>query len=289
MSFNKHLSQLKARKTPISEAFTKCLTQSLDTKKKRPVRLRASGLPKCSLQFLAAFIEDPYEVDEAMMDYYCSVGTTVHTHVQKWMGTSGKVFGNWKCNECGHYVEHSVKHKCPKCSSVMEYVELQVEHDVFSGHIDGLLKLPNKKFIVFDYKTTSSFNIQTRKFIPIAKHLLQVSAYGAVLTLQGFKIDSLSVLYVARDDPHLHAEYNIEYTDALHATTMEFLNKQIKGFKAARKSFKTRDYELAYKYKMCKSYNDYKNDHEKFFGMEACKLSQICFNKPMSMEYFNCL
>lgn len=287
MSFSKFLPKLTNKKTPISTSFSECLTKTLDTKNKRPIRLRASGLPKCSLHFLSQFLIDEFDKEEAMMDYYCSVGTTVHTHVQKWMGTTGKVFGNWKCHNCGHYVEKSVKHLCPKCKSVMEYVELEVEHDVFSGHIDGLYKLPNGKFIVFDYKTSSTMIVSRKKFIPIAKHLMQVAAYGAVLTLEGYEIDSLSIFYITRDDPKQNAEYNIPYTKELHEHTIKFLKQQIQSFKAGRKAFKTKNFELAYKYKMCSSYHEYKSEYEKFFGLEPCELATICFNKSVALDYLN--
>lgn len=289
MTYSKFLRKLQYKPTALSETYKKALQGTLDTKNKRPIRLRASGLPSCSLHFLEKMLTDEFETEEAMMDYYCSVGTAVHTHLQKWMGKTGKIYGDWKCNSCNHTVKNSVKYKCPKCKIMMEYVELEVDYNIFSGHIDGLLKLPGNKYIVFDYKTTSSRNIYQKKFIPVAKHLMQVAAYGAILKKQGYDIDSLSVVYVARDNPTLFAEFNIPFTEALHKHTLEFLRQQIKGFKAAVKSKETGNPEYALKYKMCDSYHTYKEEFEKFFGYSDCHLSKICFNKHASLDYFNSL
>lgn len=290
-SYARFLKKLRYRPTELTNVYKEALKNSVVTDHKRPIRLRASSLPMCSVTTLESMLVDAYETDAAMMDYYCSVGTTVHTHLQKWMGKSGKIFGDWKCNnpKCKHQVKNSVKHKCPKCKAPMEYVELEVEHNIFSGHIDGLLKLPNKKFIVFDYKTTSMQNIYSKKYIPVAKHLMQIAAYGAILRKQGMDIDSLSVVYVARDNPAQVAEFNIPFTDELYEHTLEFLRQQIKGFKAALKSKETGNPATALKYKLCESYHDYKEEHEQFLGMDGCHLSTICFNNHAITDYLSAL
>ena len=289
MTYAKFIKWLTYKPTMLSDTLKEALKDTLATKTKRPIRLRASGLPSCSLLFLEKMLLDEFETENAMMDYYCSVGTTVHTHLQKWVGKTGKIFGDWKCNSCGHTVKKSLKYNCPKCKTLMEYVELEIDYNIFSGHVDGLLQLPNKKFIVYDFKTSSTRNVYQKKFIPSATHLMQVSAYGAILKRQGYDIDSLSILYVARDNPTQFAEYNIEYTKELHLHTLKFLKMQIKGFKAAIKSKETGDPSTAIKYKMCDTYNTYKEEYEQFFGYEPCHLAKICFNKHSVLDYLNSL
>ena len=289
MSYAKFVRKLKYKPTELTEVFKEALTKSHKLKTKRPIQLRASGLPTCSLLFLEKMLLDDTETDEAMMDYYCSVGTTVHSHLQKWLGKSGRVYGNWICRSCGHKHENSMKWKCSKCKSHMEYEELEISYNVFSGHIDGLVKQKNGRFIVFDYKTTSSRNIYSKKYIPVHKHILQVSAYAAILRKQGMDIESVSIVYVARDNPTLVAEYNTKFTDEMYEYTLEFLRKQIKGYKAAVKSHETGDIKHAVKYKLCESYNDYKEEMEQFIGMDGCHLSKICFNKHHTLQYFSSL
>jgi len=45
----------------------------------------------------------------AMMDFYCSVGTTMHEHLQKWLGKVAYddvyIIGDFKCTQCGHTLE----------------------------------------------------------------------------------------------------------------------------------------------------------------------------------------
>lgn len=290
MSFSTFIRRLKYQPTELTTVYKDALTKSHRLTTKRPIKLRASSLPTCSLLFLEKMLLDDVETEEAMMDYYCSVGTTVHSHLQKWLGKSGKVYGNWICKSCGYKHQNTVKWKCPKCKSHMEYEELEVEYNVFSGHIDGLLKLKNGKFIVFDYKTTSSSNIYDKKYIPVPKHIIQVSAYAAILQkLYGMKIDSVSVVYVARDNPTLVAEYNTVFTDKMYKFTLDYLKKQIKGFKAAVKSYETGDFKYAVKYKLCSSYHEYKEETEKFMGMNGCHLSKVCFNELPMIQYFSSL
>lgn len=286
MSYKTFVKRLKFASTELTSIYKEALTQSAKLKTKRPIKLRASSLPTCSLLFLEKLLLDDFETDEAMMDYYCSVGTTVHTHLQKWLGKTGKIYGNWICKSCNHKVDNSSNSICPKCDSGMEYEELEVNYNDFSGHIDGVVKLRNKKHIVFDYKTSSTRNIYGKKYIPVPKHLLQVCAYAAILRKSGMEIDSVSIVYVARDNPTLMAECNCKFTDDIYEYTLNFLKRQIKGFKAANKSFETNDIKHALKYKLCESSSYYKDEVHDFMGMDGCHLSKICFSEKHVKNYF---
>lgn len=288
MSFVKFFKQLKYNPTEFTKIYKDCLTKTHALETRRQIRLRASSLPTCSLLTLEKMLLNETETEEAMMDYYCSVGTTVHSHLQKWIGKSGKIYGDWLCKNCNYTHKNTLVHICPNCTHHMEYVELEIEYNIFSGHIDGLIQQKNGKFIVYDFKTSSTKHIYAKKYIPVAKHLIQVCAYAAVLRkVHQMDIESVSIMYIARDNPTLIAEFNLKFTDDILDFTLDFLKNQIKGFKSAVKSVESGDIKHAIKYKMCSSINEYKEEVEKFFTYDPCPLCKICFDKNALLEHFN--
>lgn len=292
MQYNQFFDDFQYRSTLVSRLFLDALTKKKDLKTRRPIRLRASSLPTCSLLLLEKMLLNEYDKDEAMMDYYCSVGTTIHSHTQKWLGDCGKLYGDWRCpnKQCSAFVQHSIDYKCPKCQNLMDYCEIELEYDIFSGHVDSIFLQPNGRYIVVDYKSTSSRSVSERKFIPNAKHLIQIAAYAAVLTkVYNLDIESVSILYIARDNPQQIAEFNLDYDEDLHAHTMQFLRNQIKGFKAAERAKETGNLRLAQKYKLCQSYDHYKEEVEKFIGFDGCPLARTCFSEQACTRHFTSL
>lgn len=291
------LAKLVPTETQLSKTYSE-MFETEATQAKREKRLRASGLPTCSLKILRDFLLDDdseVESEEAYMDYFCSVGTSVHTYAQKWMARSGKTLGHWEC-KCGNKVEFSTEHICKVCGAEMLYEEVTVNLDILSGHVDGILKVKIKKggdgqyLIVFDYKTTKLDNIRKETpWLPVPKHLIQVAAYALILekqhNLTGIK--RLSVLYIARDNPKYFKEYSIEWTDELRKETMELMRQQIRGWKAAMKSLSDKNVKAALRYKQCKSFVEYRETMMPLLSPNGCILSSICFDEKAVTEYFN--
>lgn len=287
MHYAQYLDDFKCRTTLVTRVYNSALTKKKELKTKRPILLRASSLPTCSLLLLEKMLLDDFDQDEAMMDYYCSVGTTIHTFVQKWLEDCGSLYGDWICPKCRTKHSHSIESNCSKCGSPMTYHEVSLAYNILSGHVDSIFRLKNGRYIVVDYKSTSSRMVQDKKFLPNAKHLIQVSVYAAILQkIHGLDVESVSILYIARDNPALTAEYNLEYTEDLHKNTMSFIKGQIKGFKAAERSKQDASLALAEKYKLCKSYDHYKSEVEKFISFDGCPLAKTCFSKSALKQHF---
>lgn len=289
MNYAQYLEDFNCRTTLVTRVYNSALTKKKELKTKRPILLRASSLPTCSLLLLEKMLLDDFDKDEAMMDYYCSVGTTIHTFVQKWLEDCGSLYGDWICQnqKCRTKHSHSVEASCSTCGSPMTYHEVELAYDILSGHVDSIFRLKTGKYIVVDYKSTSSRSVQDKKFLPNAKHLIQVSVYASILRkVYGLDIESVSILYIARDNPTLTAEYNLDFTEDLHKNTMSFIKGQIKGFKAATKAKQTSNLDVAEKYKICKSYDHYKSEVEKFIGFDGCPLSKTCFSKSALKQHF---
>ena len=127
---------------------------------KRDLELHPSGFPYCPLRTLHEFLNKDYSpTGETTFSgsYFVSVGTLVHTLIQRFMGMSGKVWGNWHCrNENCDYKTKKISkyHECPKCGSQLEYDEIgYMLGDTLSGHQDCLFEDSNGNFWVVDYKT----------------------------------------------------------------------------------------------------------------------------------------
>lgn len=309
MSFTEFRKRLVQKDTVLSEMYEESLTYSKEAETKREIRLRASGLPSCSLITLDKLIkvrDGEIEEDTARMEFYTSIGTQVHEWVQKWIAEKGGVvYGHWNCPKCKHRLEWTTENICPTCKINMEYEEITLIYDIFSGHVDGVLKLPDPntkakakgkgkskhKYVVYDYKTTSAKNVETMQFIPMDMHLIQVCAYAAVLRkVHKHDVESVSIFYIARDAPDKFREFSMPFTDDVYYYTIKFLHRQIKGFKAAMKSFETGKLETAVKYKQCSSFEDYLDNYMKFMntiqsptgkymGISGCHLAGVCFNR----------
>lgn len=172
----------------------------------------------------------------------------------------------------------------------MEYVELELEYHDFSGHVDGLFQKNDGTFLVFDYKTSSIESVRNKKFLPVKKHLVQLSSYGAILKkVLKLDVSEISVLYLARDNPNFFVEFNRPFTDDLYAYSLDFIRSQIKAFRAAKKSLETNNPEYAIKYKLCQSYHDYKEEYEPLLGFDGCPFAKMCFNKHNTIQYFSSL
>ena len=174
----------------------------------RPEQLRVSGFPYCGWRHANKKLHP--DAERKMLDFgahfYTGVGTVTHAEIQKWIGQAGKMWGNWKCQFCKTERKFSNRDRCPKCGATMEYIELDVKFmKHVSGHLDGVFKTKDGRWILIDYKTCSMRKIKqqrTEKTLPYLGNVQQIKAYCALIEHSlGIKISGWVLLYVARDDP----------------------------------------------------------------------------------------
>jgi len=128
-----------------------------------------------------------------------------HELMQKYLGKGKKILGDWKCLECDYRMKLTTHKKCPKCKSDhLLYEELGIKFGKWThGHIDGVVQI-NGKWYVVDYKTTSSKNNaehkKTGNKYPYISNVAQISSYVVFLE-EAFDIEIAGwiLIYVSRD------------------------------------------------------------------------------------------
>ena len=134
----------------------------------------------------------------SLWTFFSSIGNSVHEVLQThfYLNKKSKVhtFGNWKCLHCNIITERlcvTPKNlRCSKCNTdkVLKYSEIEVNYQGVTGHVD-LVLLIKDKYYVLDFKTTSTASIQNGgKHLPKTKHPMQIESYVVALKQQ-FDID----------------------------------------------------------------------------------------------------
>ena len=275
------------KKSPVISVYEEALRSSKTVNAVYPIsvgdplpftRLRASSLPICSiLQYLKLQKEHSTGLPErkvtAISEYFTQIGTAVHTVLQRWMGLTGKILGNWKCPSCGHKEKMTVYKDCPSCGEEMVYVEIKVKYKTLSGHVDGVLVLPNKKMIVLDYKTTTSSKID-KNSPPLLAYEKQLSSYAYLLKSKyHLPVVGSSLLYVSRDNPFKYKEYPLNLNNM-----KKFLDEQVYRQRVAEDTVKTEDLEALIQSKPCSSREFYLKDMHSY---EECPLLNVCFGDEL--------
>ncbi len=221
--------------------------------------LRASNMPLCPKKFVYQYIE--YLQGNATWDYlgdfFCDIGTSVHSSVQKWLPRSANalLMGNWRCDHCGkpkktkkgvYYIKPFIVYnrigpvRCPKCKREMLYDEfvLNVTDAPITGHCDGLLL--DKDYVytkIKDYYKTDPIKIDRTEAISLANRLiadknlmkkLKVPAY--VLELKTTSSFQIKQIREPKHEYHCQASF---YASALHRILkkrFKFTNISVKGY-----------------------------------------------------------
>lgn len=260
------------------------LKKQLPDLEPRAEKLRVSGFPYCGLRHaylkLTNYVEPP---SDAMMSYYTGVGTAAHSVFQRWLAASGKVYGAWYCKPCRRKVRFGCTHLCSKCGSEMEYVEFTVTaFDHVSGHLDGVFKDKNGEFWVIDYKTSSTFVIDSQRrnpTLPYVKNLHQIRTYVPLIEKQfDIKVAGWILVYCARDTPtKIHVE-----SGRLSEKTKANIIKRVKSYDDQYQVVQTlstpKQLDYLCKTKFCTSHEHYL-EHMK--GFKACPLESVCFTKQL--------
>lgn len=232
----------------------------------------------------------------AMMDYYCSVGTVVHEHLQKWLSRTNYedvyMIGDLLCKHCGHKIEYTEYQDCPKCGRQMFYEELSVKFGLNTvGHVDCLLhvEIDGKPYkIVVDFKTSSTKAIQLHNQLgkfPYKHNVFQIETYVALLEDQyrdkGLEIDGWLLCYLARDDPSKFVPVGEMVTEKkkkrLHDQIAMWDKQNYYVYKKIRTVPEVFDFKLLkplVEHKLCPSQKFYE---ERVKEYEGCPLEKYCF------------
>lgn len=222
-------------------------------------KIRASSMPFCPIKFIITSNEKYIKGStwNYFGDFYCDIGTAIHSAVQKWIPKSypGVLFGNWICKKCYYYIDNKkVNYRynfkagpllCPSCKREMLYDEIAMyfllTNNIVTGHCDGIL-IEESSIIEalkdkWDFKKNplkSIINIDDKVLIA---RMVNDIIYNSDLTLDAFvfELKSKGVFIVNKGiiEPELkHRCQAISYTGALR----DFLpycnikNLNIKGY-----------------------------------------------------------
>ncbi len=219
------LTEAEVKKNRLMSSLTKMTDDLVDATgydDKWECTLRASSLPLCEYyvalsDIYAGRADRPEKLRGMMFDYYTSIGTLLHTILQRWMGKLGVLYGDYKCSVCKETIRGVLGEpsECSKgCKRVeWEYVELKL-HEMLptarlvSAHCDGLIRFPwmeEGHYYLMDIKTTSlgSCPSPDKRFTKDyhQRYLVQTAIYHHILTQCGFKIDGTIFWMVPRDNP----------------------------------------------------------------------------------------
>ncbi len=293
------LGQESFNKSKLGLKYEAMLSDKQDSVQPAP-ELRPSSMPLCSILVLEKWIQHkqglPREL-EWTQDFYCDVGTTLHSICEKWMGRRGNLFGNWKCVSETCKLRNkptntpSSKSKCPECGSIRHYVELEVKYKGITGHIDVVVETRDG-YIIGDYKTSSLKNIgrpakpgqpevKPSPYLVNKKYVAQVMTYAYIFRrLYKKRVLQASLLFVARDDPKVFREVSLPWTRDNSERVKLFLAQQTESFLAAKKSIETGDPKWVYEARMCqhttKTDQDYYKKSVKPFFFRDCPWYKTC-------------
>lgn len=168
----------------------------------------SNAIKLCPRQEVLRHIHKVKRIDkiDAKLRKTFDFGRAFHTLVQnEWFGDWQWLHGTWECLRCEHKVLESFKPKlCPKCfKNRFEYIEPELSSikTGVTGHLDGILKVNGKKYVV-ELKTTNSmqFNlIANVRRKPLDNHVKQIQMY---MFLSGIKEGY--ILYFGKDDSETH-------------------------------------------------------------------------------------
>lgn len=266
--------------------------KEVDKTARRYWELHPSSFPWCGLQ---QAWEEANGVERKPLDfygeYYTGLGTLTHELMQRYLGYRGSIIGYWQCMHCRK--KHKQKKpitapdSCKSCGHpVFEYHEIGIKFGKYTyGHVDGVIKLKGKYYVI-DYKTTSPRkNEQHKKFknvYPYKKNVAQIESYVVYLEQQyGIKIDGWFLIYVSRDNAF--KDYVIEGKKVSEKEKKALLKKLTRDDKLfgrvlkLRKGYNQKYWDQLVKYKPCKTNAEYK-DKMHSFDMCPLALDGTCFN-----------
>lgn len=252
----------------------------------REDKLRVSSFPYCGLRHMYRRLVQEEAVTNFGAAFYTGVGTVTHEAIQRWLGHSKRMLGNWKCSsaKCKGKREFSFRNVCPKCGSEMLYEEFEVEAlKHLSGHLDGIYKARNGKFYLIDYKTSSVRVIGSNwktKMLPYKYNVFQITAYAALIEqVYDIEISGWILYYLSRDSPlyvskatgaNISSKEKRDYLRRMEVWADHYEHVMVRTKKLSDLSFLVEN-------KPCKCMKDY---NETYKAYDICPLAKngVCFD-----------
>lgn len=214
------------------------------------IKIKPSNAPRCSslskfcpVSFVIGQMQRVIE-ESCSKDFYCSVGTAVHSVIQTWAGIRGHLYGKWRCSQCERLIYEGfgpVEH----CGVYCDYEEYQLNYKILSGHCDGILEEDNE-FYVMELKTISLGGLQKRikENKPYDYHCAQANFY--TLMSQKLKLPKplvgYTIIYIARDNPNIIKVFKHKGVD------LNKVKSTIKLFKETQQMLETGIFKNIQKY-----------------------------------------
>lgn len=266
---------------------------------RRDGELHPSGFPFCGLR--AAYerlvrAEDPELEKNFGADYYLPVGTATHSALQKWMGHSKRIIGDWKClnSKCGKLHTFQVEPKLCSCkyrgTVKFEYEELGGKYGKkVSWHTDGVFQKaegPNNYWVV-DYKTTSEYALElhrkNKNVFPYLKNRFQIETYIPLIEQKyDIKLQGWMLHYAARDNPNKTWKTITVGGTITEERREELLQRLIVADNDFVRTLKVREFPIkvfksVMPTKLCEDRDFY--DHFVYDKWDPCPLESVCWNK----------
>jgi hypothetical protein len=162
-----------------------------------------------------------------------------------------------------------------KFKKQVEYVELDFLYkDTLTGHLDMLYRA-KKTWIAFEFKTSGHWLVETGRYLPYAKHHIQIQTYCYLLWKQyKIRVKFYTLIYLSRDKPGSFRPFVYEFTDKMMEAAEKRLSRDVVSYKLANKfneTFKLKTWQKIWDRRPCKSKPEYLKDMKlAFFGDEQC-------------------
>lgn len=256
-----------------------------------PGRPRPSGFPYCPLVHLHKDATKDLKTTTLNSSFYLSVGTAVHETLQRFLGLTGYVWGNYGCPKCKKF-HVSTDPFCPYCAAKgkgkieCQYHELEHEYGNIVAHIDGLVDLGPLGLWVIDYKTIAKMKLvhpptAEHMTLPYMKNQHQCAAYVPVIEqLMQRPIAGFALIYVSRDTPDSRRVYAVPMPKRKKKLAIGRLNQYSQEADVAHSYIKRRDPIILKQLidnRCCKS----TADNERLDHM-GCSLKQLCLPADLS-------
>lgn len=233
-----------------------------ETELRQPLRqpLRASALPFCARRWSLARWLPPSQLPRPQVTFVSraitATGSVVHALLQHWLRPF--LWGEWVCPWCNMRRRAALwtphlrcrtegcdgRYISPAEGSDLQYreIELRHRHLPFTGHPDGILRLPHEgRPLLLEIKTIDEREL-AELTEPLPVHLdYQVGAYGQLLRWSPYQLRPREaiLLYVSRNLPFTNSVWWADAGEALAEVLLSRAGSAARPlFKAFRRPLK---------------------------------------------------
>lgn len=233
-------------------------------------KYRASNLPICPISFFIETLQGGSYVESYRSDFYFSIGTAFHSNLQKWLGRTGHLYGNWECPQCKKvYTNKMGTQICRECNIECIYQEFSFKHPFgITGHCDGVYFDKRHKWAL-EFKTIDSSKLNA-EFRPYDHNIFQAKTYVVLFRrLLQLPIDGFVIAYFSRSDPRHYKAFKTLVKDD------SFFDELLEEKKVINRALKTGDVTELVQLKHCSIIED------AIGAYSSCPYRVICFNNSL--------